>query len=129
MGMMKISKMIVESLFKKPATYMYPIIDRKYEPITRGHVQIDIDTCIFCGMCGRKCPADAIQVDRVNKTWTIERMKCVQCSCCVDACPKKCLTMSSMYTSPTTKKVKDSFHARIPDNTTDNKDSGEVCQG
>ena len=88
---------------------MYPVIPREWKERTRGRIEIDIDTCIFCGICSRKCPTDAIAVDKAEKTWTIERMGCIQCSCCVEACPKKCLINEAGYTSPDVEKIVDTF--------------------
>lgn len=119
MEIFKIGKIVLSSLFKKPATLMYPAAPAHLQPITRGHIEIDIDSCIFCGICSRKCPADAIAVNRTEKTWNIERMRCIQCNCCTEVCPKKCLRMENAYTPPDAHKREDSFHARIPDNTED----------
>ena len=99
----------MRSLFKKPATLMYPIKPREWTENTRGCIEIDIESCIFCGICVRKCPTDALTVDRDAKSWTIARMGCIQCSCCVDVCPKKCLENIAGYTSPGMKKVVDTF--------------------
>jgi len=109
MANLKIGGMILRSLFKKPATLMYPIRPREWTENTRGRIEIDIDDCIFCGICARKCPTDALAVDKDAKSWTIARMGCIQCSCCVDVCPKKCLVNEAGYTSPDLKKVVDTF--------------------
>lgn len=109
MANLKIGGMILRSLFKKPATQMYPVIPKEWKERTRGRIEIDIDDCIFCGICARKCPTDAITVNRTAKTWTIERMGCVQCSCCVDVCPKSCLNNVAGYTSPDVVKIVDTF--------------------
>ncbi|MDD4565444.1 MAG: 4Fe-4S dicluster domain-containing protein [Eubacteriales bacterium] len=109
MGTLKLGKMTMRSLFKKPATLMYPVIPREWQERTRGHIDIDVDVCIFCGICQKKCPTNALTVDKAERTWTIERMKCIQCSCCVDVCPTKCLTNENTYTTPSTEKIADTF--------------------
>lgn len=101
------------SLFKKPATLMYPVVPREWQERTRGHIDIDVDNCILCGMCQRKCPTNAITVDRNAHTWTIERMKCIQCGCCTDNCPKKCLSMAQTYTTPSPEKITDVFEIPV----------------
>lgn len=124
MAVLKMSKTALKSLFTKPATKMYPVVPKEYKERTRGAIDIDIESCIFCGICSRKCPSNAIKVTKAEKTWEIERMRCVQCNCCVEVCPKKCLSMNNKYTEPNTEKVKDTFKdARVPDNTTDNQNS------
>ena len=72
-------------------------------------MEIDIDTCILCGLCSRKCPTGAITVNRAEKTWRIEAFDCIQCGCCVETCPKKCLTMKNAYTRPGAEKTSDTF--------------------
>ncbi|MEG1929688.1 MAG: 4Fe-4S binding protein [Anaerovorax sp.] len=107
MAMFKMGRMVMRSLFKKPATLMYPVVPREYFAGTRGHISIDENSCILCGICQKKCPANAITVDRAKRTWTIARMQCIQCSGCVVACPKQCLTNENTYTTPNTEKVVD----------------------
>lgn len=119
MTVMRFAGYIIKNLFQKPATNLYPVKKQKCFDRTRGHVAIDIEACIFCGMCSRKCPTGAIGVDRNQKRWDIERLKCIQCSCCVEVCPKKCLSMENAYTAPSRGSVKDVFHARVPDNQPD----------
>ena len=109
MGLFSIGKMVMRSLFSKPATLMYPVVPRIPTPITRGHVSIDIEKCILCGMCKRKCPAQAIEVIRLEKSWEIDTYRCVQCNCCVEVCPVKCLKMEGSYTKPSTGLIKNKF--------------------
>jgi len=113
MATFRITKLLLRSLFKKPATLMYPVIPREWQERTRGQVGINEADCIACGICQKKCPANAITVDRKKRTWTIERMQCIQCNSCVEACPKKCLVMENQYTEPGTEKVVDTF--QIPE--------------
>ncbi len=96
-GILKFTKFALKNLFTKPATRAYPAVPARQTPRTRGAVQVNIDDCIFCGLCNRRCPADAIAVDRAAKSWTIKRMSCVQCGNCVQNCPKQCLTMEGAY--------------------------------
>jgi len=109
MANLKIGKMVLRSMVRKPATLMYPVIPREWKERTRGRIEIEIEKCIFCGICARKCPSDAIAVNREAKSWEISRMGCIQCSCCVEVCPKDCLVNKAGYTSPDFKKVVDTF--------------------
>jgi len=88
------------NLFRKPATLMYPVKPRVYFSATRGHISIEADKCIHCTICAKKCPTDAISVDRPNKVWTIEHLKCIACGSCIENCPKKCLHMEKTYRAP-----------------------------
>jgi len=109
MGTFKIGKLVMKSLFRKPATLMYPVIPRKWQERTRGHISIDEASCILCGICDKKCPTNAITIDKKTRTWTIQRMQCIQCGCCTEVCPKKCLGMEPEYTEPGVSKVVDIF--------------------
>ena len=91
---------IFKNLFWPPATRMYPAVKRADFEQARGHVEIDISTCIFCGLCARKCPANALTVEKASKAWTIDPYRCIICSACVDACPKKCLSMNHEQSYP-----------------------------
>ncbi len=109
----RIAKVLIKSMFKKPATLMYPVVPREWQERTRGSIDIREDACILCGICGRRCPADAIEVDRKGGTWTIHRMQCIQCGECVMACPKKCLDMNNQYTEPQAEKVVDTYEIEL----------------
>ena len=50
------------------------------------------DACIYCTLCAKNCPQEAITVDRANKTWEVDHEKCVQCGICVSKCPKAALS-------------------------------------
>jgi len=108
-GFYKISKLVLASMFKKPATLMYPVVKREWQERTRGNIGIDEAGCILCGICVKKCPTNAIKVSKEDRTWAIARMQCIQCGSCVEVCPKKCLIMNPMYTSPDTVKVVDTM--------------------
>lgn len=43
-------------------------------------------TCIGCGLCARKCPVHAIQMEDKRPVWTAER--CAMCLSCLHHCPK-----------------------------------------
>jgi formate hydrogenlyase subunit 6/NADH:ubiquinone oxidoreductase subunit I len=109
MAVLKLGKMVMGSLFKKPATLMYPVVPREWQERTRGHIDIAIEDCILCGICARKCPTKAITVAKDAQSWTIHRMQCIQCSCCVEVCPKKCLENKNAYTTPSAEKITDNF--------------------
>jgi len=97
-------KNVLNNLFSKPATRLYPKEKRPFFKGTRGSLEIEIDKCIFCGICQRKCPANAIVVDRNAKMWQLNQYKCVLCNVCVESCPKKCLISKEQFNAPTTYK-------------------------
>ena len=100
--MFPIAGMILRSLFGRPATRMYPVVKRQFVPGSRGHIEIEIGSCVFCGLCERKCPTAALSVDRDGKLWEINRMRCITCNSCVETCPKKSLVMAQGYSPAAT---------------------------
>lgn len=106
--------MIVKSLFGEPATLMHPHKQRAYYAGSRGRIAIEIETCIFCGLCRKNCPTAAILVNKPSKTWEIDRLRCIACNACVACCPKKCLSMQNRYSPAQTARQADRFQAPEP---------------
>ena len=100
---------VLHNLLHKPVTTSYPDTPKEYPARTRGHVEVDMETCLLCGLCSRSCPPRAINVDRDAHTWSIHRFDCVQCGYCVEKCPKKCLKIVPGYPVPGHEKKLDIF--------------------
>ena len=115
MGAFKLGKMTFGSLFKKPETVLYPLQTKPQPKGLKGHIAIDVDNCILCGMCDRSCPTSCISVDKAGKTWTINRYSCIQCGYCVTVCPKKCLMMEPGYAPAATAVASDVFEVPVQD--------------
>lgn len=92
--MLDMIRNVMRNLAQRPATR---INARAPFPAARGRVKIEIEKCIFCGMCQRRCPAGAIAVDRAAKRWTLDPFACIICGACVEACPKKCLRLDNAW--------------------------------
>ena len=110
------SKTVIRNLLEGPATLMYPKKARTFTAITRGRVEIDINTCIHCGLCARRCPTYAITVTKECKEWQIDRLKCCTCNLCVEICPVKCLSMKNQY-SPVVSDKSEAIYATRPNET------------
>ena len=48
--------------------------------------EVDQEKCTSCGLCFRKCPADAVTWQKKVPA-SIDRKKCIQCMTCISNCP------------------------------------------
>ncbi len=111
MAHVSFAKVISRSVLSRPATRLYPFEKRPFFKATRGAVSIDMDKCILCGICQKRCPTGAITVTKAAKNWQINRLRCISCAACVDACPKKCLWLQTAYSPAVVQKGDDdTFH-------------------
>lgn len=89
-------ELITKNLFSKPVTRAYPLApEREAFERSRGQIVFDNKDCIYCGICMRKCPADAIKVDRKENKWELDTFRCIICGECAVSCPKKSIVMSN----------------------------------
>lgn len=95
-----LSPMSLKNLFRKPATRLYPKTPYTAFRGTRGSIRLDYDGCNFCTLCDKRCPSGAIKVDRPNKVWEIDRLRCIVCGYCVEVCAKDCLYIDEHYSAP-----------------------------
>jgi formate hydrogenlyase subunit 6/NADH:ubiquinone oxidoreductase subunit I len=109
MAFFEMVRTALRTVLQKPVTILYPAQAAKKTPISRGHVVFDGSKCISCSICLRKCPSQAILLNKEAKTWQIDRFRCVVCNSCVDTCPTKCLSMDTQYTAPAVVKGVETF--------------------
>ena len=109
MCLLGMTKTVLKNLFTGPTTERYPFTPKTFLAGTRGKLDIEIEKCIYCGICQRKCPTAAITVTKEPKLWTVKRMSCISCNACVEACPKKCLVLNVKYSACAEKPYQDSF--------------------
>jgi formate hydrogenlyase subunit 6/NADH:ubiquinone oxidoreductase subunit I len=102
MSILQISALLLKNLFRGPATRRYPAVKRAPYAATRGGVDVDPATCILCMLCQKKCPTQAIAVDRGGRTWSIRRVNCLACGACVECCPKKSIAMHPEWAKAST---------------------------
>jgi ech hydrogenase subunit F len=100
MSYFEMTKLALKWSLSKPATSQYPFTPRIPLVKSRGRVEFTKDTCIYCNVCAKRCPTDALVVNRKEKQWVIDRLRCITCGCCVEVCPKKSLAMATAHESP-----------------------------
>ena len=59
----KLGKMTLRSVFKKPETVMYPFEQRACPEGRKGTIENDMNLCILCGICLENCPKGAVHGD------------------------------------------------------------------
>jgi len=104
MGFFEMTKTALRTVLSRPVTILYPYQPAKKTDLTRGHIIFDGSRCISCSICQRKCPSQAILLNKEAKSWQIDRFRCVVCNSCVETCPAKCLSMDIQYTAPASAK-------------------------
>ena len=57
MGSFKLGKMTLGGLFKNPRRSCVPVETKPLPRVSKGHVVNDVDRCILCGICQKRCPA------------------------------------------------------------------------
>ena len=63
------------------------------QPRDDGKPVQDPSKCVYSTLCAKKCPGEALTVDRAAKTWTLDEDKCVSCGTCRDVCPKDAIVL------------------------------------
>ncbi len=59
---------------------------------------VDIDKCISCGACAKKCPSGAIFLpfaQAVPQAYMIDMSKCKRCGVCVKLCPRDAINLDA----------------------------------
>ena len=72
--------------YEKVQTVFHKEVEKKYPGMNP-------DLCVYCTLCAKKCPVQALAVDRATKTWVLDKTLCIACGLCKSNCPKKCIEM------------------------------------
>ncbi|MFA5042758.1 MAG: 4Fe-4S binding protein [Kiritimatiellia bacterium] len=115
----KMAREVLTSLFRKPATVLYPYVTVPMPDRFRGKIKFISPRCIGCKLCMRDCPTNCITISKVgDKQFQAEfdLDKCIYCAQCVDTCPKKALESTVEYELAQLQhdKLKVIFHAEPP---------------
>ena len=89
---------VAKSLFRRPATELYPAERQRNPARLRSFLKLNQDKCTGCGLCAMDCPSKAIQVtmlDRKEKrfVYTYHADQCLFCGQCVESCRQGSLSM------------------------------------
>lgn len=101
---------ILKNFFTKKVTLNYPfekaILGNRFrgEHVLRFY-ESGTERCIICKLCEVTCPAHAITIDSLKKTYlkresnryNIDMTKCIFCGACQDSCPVDAVVESSNY--------------------------------
>lgn len=98
--MLDMTATVVRNFLTKSHTRLYPFDVREPFDHVRGNLEINIEECIMCGMCAKKCPSQCIMVSKSEKIWEVDPYSCIYCGICVDHCPVNCLYMDKHYRKP-----------------------------
>ncbi|MBW4653278.1 MAG: 4Fe-4S binding protein [Kaiparowitsia implicata GSE-PSE-MK54-09C] len=55
-------------------------------------IQIDMESCVHCGLCTGICPTEALTLD--SETWQLNfaRSRCIVCEQCIPTCPVQAIS-------------------------------------
>lgn len=93
---------------RSPLPAVARLVHRPYYDHMRKTDNFHVDqACVGCGLCARKCPVHAIQMEGKRPAWTVER--CAMCLSCLHHCPKFAIQYGNhtkshgQYTNPNVK--------------------------
>ena len=71
--------------FQKPLSANFPRLIYLAGLLPRSRITFDLGRCVVCGLCGEKCPAEAISFHPGPQC---DHKRCILCHCCIEVCPQ-----------------------------------------
>lgn len=108
---------VLKSIFRKPATVLYPAEKIVKADKLRGRIIFHADKCIGCKLCMKDCPSNAIFINKVGEKQFDCDMRldhCIYCAQCVDSCPRKALEYSPDFELAQLSRDKLQMHYKNP---------------
>jgi NADPH-dependent glutamate synthase beta subunit-like oxidoreductase len=67
-----------------------------------ANVQLDVQSCVLCGLCVDVCPVDVLSLvpsgeattDTTGTALVLDESVCIRCALCIERCPTRALSMS-----------------------------------
>lgn len=91
---------ILKNLVSRPATTKYPNVKADIPEGNRGRLDWDMEKCILCGLCQKRCPPLAVTMDKNVGTISLQVHRCISCGVCAEICPKSAISVGREYSPP-----------------------------
>ena len=91
---------VLKNLVSGPVTTKYPNVPADIPKGNRGRLDWDMEKCILCGLCQKRCPPLAVTMDKNVGTISLQVHRCISCGVCADICPKSAISVAPEYSAP-----------------------------
>lgn len=120
-GLLKGMAITLKHFLSRKLTVQYPEQMPELQERFRGHLYLEFEKCIVCGMCTKTCPNGVLSLEdardentRKKKliSYTIDHQYCMFCNLCVENCPGNCLHFDHDFelTQFNRSDIKDVYH-------------------